>query len=85
LYKTGDLARYLPNGNIQFLGRLDSEMKIRGYRIELGEIEAVLKEHTKVQEAVVVRGDNPDDRRLIAWVLGDFNTVPSSQELRRHV
>jgi len=54
LYKTGDLARYLPNGNIEFLGRIDHQVKLRGFRIELGEIEAVLKQHPAVQEAVVL-------------------------------
>ncbi|GEM_PF-1423951 len=60
LYKTGDLARYLPNGNIEFLGRLDHQVKIRGYRIELGEIEALLREHPAVHEAVIVARE---DRR----------------------
>ena len=60
LYKTGDLARYLPDGNIEFLGRLDHQVKLRGFRIELEEIEAVLRQHSSVQEAVaVVREDTP--------------------------
>ena len=54
LYKTGDLARYLPDGRIEFLGRTDYQVKIRGFRIELGEIEAVLGEHPAVREAVVL-------------------------------
>src|SRR5439155_19438519 len=53
LYKTGDLARYRPDGNIEFLDRLDNQVKIRGYRIELGEIEAVLRQHPEVRESVV--------------------------------
>ena len=53
-YKTGDLARYLPDGNIEFLGRMDHQVKIRGFRIELGEIEAVLAQHPSIQETVVI-------------------------------
>ncbi|MBI2998696.1 MAG: AMP-binding protein [Deltaproteobacteria bacterium] len=62
LYKTGDLARYLPDGNIEFIGRIDHQVKIRGFRIELGEIESVLDEHPAVRESVVIaREDAPGD------------------------
>jgi non-ribosomal peptide synthetase component F len=54
LYKTGDLARYLPDGRIEYLGRIDNQVKVRGFRLELGEIEAVLSQHPLVQEAVVI-------------------------------
>jgi aryl carrier-like protein len=69
LYKTGDLARYLPDGSIEYLGRLDNQVKIRGLRIELGEIEAALDSHPAVRESVVVmREDQPGRKALIAYV-----------------
>ncbi|MGJ5630491.1 amino acid adenylation domain-containing protein [Nostoc sp. CALU 1950] len=70
LYKTGDLGRYLPDGNIEFLGRIDHQVKIRGFRIELGEIEALLSQHSDVQQAVViVREDIPGEQRLVAYIV----------------
>ncbi len=76
LYKTGDLARYLSDGNIEFLGRVDRQVKIRGFRVELGEIETTLRQHPEVWETVVVaREDRPGSKRLIAYV------VPGNPEI----
>jgi amino acid adenylation domain-containing protein len=80
LYKTGDLARYLPDGDIEFLGRLDNQIKIRGFRVELGEIEAVLRRHPGVREAVVI--DLKSDKRLIAYFVANGAQAPAAAELR---
>ncbi|NEQ64995.1 MAG: amino acid adenylation domain-containing protein [Symploca sp. SIO2D2] len=70
LYKTGDLGRYLQNGQIEFLGRIDNQVKIRGFRIETGEIEAILNQNPAVKETVVVaRKDNSEDQRLVAYIV----------------
>lgn len=70
LYKTGDLVRYRPDGNLEFIGRLDHQVKIRGLRIELGEIETSLRQHAEVQEAVVlVEEPSPGDQRLVAYLM----------------
>ncbi|NEO98539.1 MAG: amino acid adenylation domain-containing protein [Symploca sp. SIO2E9] len=83
LYKTGDLARYLPDGNIEFLGRIDNQVKIRGFRIELGEIEAVLNQHSQVREAVVVaREDQAGDKRLVAYVVPHSEISIATSNLR---
>ncbi|MGH7773246.1 MAG: amino acid adenylation domain-containing protein, partial [Candidatus Binatia bacterium] len=83
LYKTGDLARYLPDGNIEFLGRLDHQVKIRGFRVELGEIEMALMEHPAVREAVVVsRESEPGEKRLVAYMVANQERVPTASELR---
>jgi len=72
LYKTGDLVRYLPDGNIEFLGRIDTQVKIRGFRIELGEIEAILSTHPHVEHGIVIpREDTPNNKRLVAYVVSE--------------
>lgn len=83
IYNTGDLARYLPDGRIEHLGRGDHQVKIRGFRIELGEIEATLGQHPAVQQAVVtVREDTPGDKRLAAYLIPQAEAAPSPRELR---
>jgi acyl-CoA synthetase (AMP-forming)/AMP-acid ligase II/acyl carrier protein len=70
LYKTGDLARYLPNGDIEYLGRIDTQVKVRGFRIELGEIEETLRQHPAVQDAAAIaRDDTSGNKRLVAYVV----------------
>ena len=83
LYKTGDLARYLPDGNIEFIGRIDNQVKIRGFRIELGEIEAVLSQHPTVLEtAIVARQDVADRKYLAAYIVSRDASAISRSELR---
>lgn len=87
LYKTGDIARYRPDGAIEFLGRVDHQVKVRGYRIEPGEIETVLAGHPAVQKAVViVREDTPGNRRLAAYVVPNGQIGPDPvDKLRRYL
>jgi len=85
LYKTGDLARYMPDGQIEYLGRIDHQIKLRGYRIELGEIESVLKVHEEISDVVViVREDVPGNKRLVAYLV-PVNKLPSVTELRNYI
>jgi amino acid adenylation domain-containing protein len=82
LYRSGDLARWRPSGEIDYLGRIDHQVKVRGFRIELGEIEAALAAHPAVQEAVVLVRDEADDRRLVAYLGMGEGEAPSAAELR---
>jgi amino acid adenylation domain-containing protein len=80
LYKTGDLACYLPDGNIEYLGRIDHQVKIRGFRIELGEIEAVLSSYPQIQQGVVtVREDIPGNQCLVAYIVTSEESIATNQ------
>ncbi len=82
LYKTGDLARFLPDGNIEYLGRIDHQVKVRGFRIELGEIEAALLSHPGVREAVVIaQEDTAGDKRLVAYYTAVETSAPNAAAL----
>jgi acyl-coenzyme A synthetase/AMP-(fatty) acid ligase/acyl carrier protein len=86
LYKSGDRARYLPDGNIEFLGRMDNRVKIRGYRIELGEIETILSQHESVQASVVaVLEDDPGDQRLVGYVVAWQGETFDAAEIRKYL
>jgi amino acid adenylation domain-containing protein len=86
LYKTGDLARYSLDGNLEYLGRLDNQVKLRGFRIELGEIESVIRQHEAVQDAIViVSEDAPGDQRLVAYIIQAQEKARPTAELRTYL
>ncbi len=83
LYRTGDRARWRSDGNIEFLGRLDSQAKIRGFRVELGEIEAALRAQPEVRDAIaIVRASAPGDQRLVAFLVAKAGKKPDAAILR---
>ncbi|ARU63629.1 hypothetical protein CBW65_23385 [Tumebacillus avium] len=86
LYRSGDLGRYLANGDLEYLGRIDQQVKIRGFRIELGEIEAAVAAHPGVRSAVVIdREDEPGHKRLIGYVIPNADGAVTSQDLRHYL
>ena len=86
LYKTGDLARYLPDGNIEFLGRLDHQVKIRGFRIELGEVEAAIRQQPHVQEVLVLaHEERPGQKYLAAYLVPAGDALLHPEEIEHHL
>ncbi len=82
LYRTGDLVRYRPDGNLEFVGRVDHQVKLRGFRVELGEIESVLRQHLSVRDAVVIAREEASNKRLIAYVVA---SNANESELRNYL
>ncbi len=86
LYKTGDLARILPDGNIEFLGRIDHQVKVRGFRIELGEIETTLLQLANIREVVViVRQDDEREKRLVAYIISEPGQIIKTSDIRNYL
>lgn len=86
IYKTGDLVRYLPDGNLEFVGRADQQIKMRGYRIEPGEIETALQEQPEIDQAVVMaREDTPGDKRLVAYLVASSGKALATDEVRKRL
>jgi non-ribosomal peptide synthetase component F len=86
LYKTGDLGRFSANGNVEYAGRVDTQVKVRGFRIELGEIEAKLKEHEGVKDAVAIASeDEKGHKRLVAYVIAGREPAVTPDEVRRYL
>ncbi|MEP7273520.1 MAG: amino acid adenylation domain-containing protein, partial [Acidobacteriota bacterium] len=84
LYATGDLGRFVSDGRIEVLGRIDDQVKIRGFRVELGEVEQAIADHPNVREAIVVaREEAPGDKRLVAYIVPEFNDVATKERLKQ--
>ena len=84
MYRTGDLARWRQDGTLDYIGRADHQIKIRGFRIELGEIEAVIMKHPTVEQvAVIVREDQPGDKRLVSYIVASNNEAIDMNEMRQ--
>ncbi len=81
MYKTGDLARWLPDGNLEYLGRIDHQIKLRGFRIELGEIEAALMQHKAVNTAIVVVKERENSKSLSAYLTATREKASDGQGL----
>ncbi|HEU4452818.1 MAG TPA: AMP-binding protein, partial [Longimicrobium sp.] len=84
MYRTGDLGRYTPEGEVEPAGRADQQVKVRGFRIELGEVEAALAKHAAVREAIVMARGEGDGKRLVAW-LTSTGERPATREMREHL
>ena len=82
LYRTGDFARYLPGGELEYVGRMDHQVKIRGQRVEIGEVEAHLLQHRDVRDAAVVPDESGEDVRLVAFVVAELGSAPPDGSLR---
>lgn len=86
LYRTGDVGQYLPDGNIEIIGRLDFQVKIHGFRIELGEIEANLRNHPAIKDAIVMPfGKRDGDKKLLAYVILNPDTSVTTSELKEYL
>ncbi|MGB7440886.1 MAG: amino acid adenylation domain-containing protein [Coleofasciculaceae cyanobacterium] len=86
LYKSGDLARYSSNGELEYLGRIDHQVKIRGFRIELGEIEALLVSHSDIDQTIAIaREDRPGDKRIVAYVISKPHKVLDVKAIRQYL
>ncbi len=83
LYKTGDLARYLPDGNIEFIGRIDEQVKIRGFRLELGEVENNLLQHPNIEEVLIIINQKEQEKQLIAYIVPSQEKVPTKEEIKQ--
>src|SRR5690606_23036276 len=82
LYRTGDRVRFLPDGRLEFLGRVDRQVKVRGFRIEPGEVEVALRRHPAVREAVVAARPQAGEDVLVAYVVPHDGARPTAAELR---